>query len=314
MRLRTQKTIWLPILMSIFGHTLVWFSLQFSTSSSLNRPQPKLIEVEFTDSKNSSPLKSQQIVDQDKALNNEIDEKAKYLSAFNQKVERETRAQNQGQFKNSQSKGAKTSAPSIAPTLTPQQKTQTAQVKRGEIPSLSSLSPQFTPPQPQSIGDLGQGQESSQTEDYLRDVETDMQTRLSTREFIYYTYYTRIKDRLRQHWEPAVRGKVKMIYRQGRTIASTKDHITQVVITLNRVGELVNVEVVTPSGMTQLDEAAIEAFRAAQPFPNPPKGLINEEGEIQIRWDFVLEANNKLIKKSNFAKGVGDESHPARGL
>jgi protein TonB len=39
-----------------------------------------------------------------------------------------------------------------------------------------------------------------------------------------------------------------------------------------------------------LDSAAVEAFRQAAPFPNPPKGMVEADGTIKIRWDFVLEA------------------------
>ena len=79
-------------------------------------------------------------------------------------------------------------------------------------------------------------------------------------------------------------------YRQGRTIASAKDRVTQVLVTLNPEGELVKVEVLTQSGVMDLDSAAVEAFRQAAPFPNPPKGMVEADGTIKIRWDFVLEA------------------------
>jgi protein TonB len=48
--------------------------------------------------------------------------------------------------------------------------------------------------------------------------------------------------------------------------------------------------VVGPSGLTDLDDAAVEAFRAAAPFPNPPNGIVEGDGLIRIRWDFILEA------------------------
>jgi protein TonB len=121
-------------------------------------------------------------------------------------------------------------------------------------------------------------------------VNTGLQTLLSTREFVYYAYYSRIKDALRQHWEPTVREKVKIIYRQGRSIASATDRVTQVLVTLNKNGELIKVEVLTQSGVEALDSAAVESFRAAAPFPNPPKGMVESDGTVKIRWDFVLEA------------------------
>jgi TonB family protein len=62
------------------------------------------------------------------------------------------------------------------------------------------------------------------------------------------------------------------------------------VIFLDGRGTLVRVKVLSASGMTDLDDAAVEAFKAAAPFPNPPKGIVEADGFIKIRWDFILEA------------------------
>jgi protein TonB len=130
----------------------------------------------------------------------------------------------------------------------------------------------------------------SQQSDYLQDVEQGIQTLLTTREFIYYSYYARIKDRLQQYWEPKIKEKVQRLFQAGRTIASNGDRITQLIIVLDQKGILQKVKVIGESGVTDLDDAAIEAFRAAAPFPNPPKGIVEADGTIKIRWDFVLEA------------------------
>ena len=79
--------------------------------------------------------------------------------------------------------------------------------------------------------------------------------------------------------------------RQGRSIASNTDRITKIVIILDGQGTLQRVQVIGPSGLLDLDDAAVEAFRAAAPFPNPPKGIIESDGTVKIRWDFILEAN-----------------------
>src|SRR6185312_2095784 len=102
-------------------------------------------------------------------------------------------------------------------------------------------------------------------------------------------YYARIKEAIRQHWEPDVRERVKIIYRQGRSIASAKDRVTQVLVILNAKGELLKIQILSQSGVIDLDNAAVDAFREASPFPNPPKGMIESDGTIKIRWDFVLE-------------------------
>jgi protein TonB len=78
--------------------------------------------------------------------------------------------------------------------------------------------------------------------------------------------------------------------RQGRTIASENSKVTKLVIVLNGQGNLVKVQVLAASGVRDLDDAAIEAFRQAAPFPNPPKGMIERDGTVKIRWDCVVES------------------------
>jgi TonB family protein len=259
-----------------------------------------------------------QIVEQnEKALNDEKPDDAKFLSKNNQRVEKQTVALNSGKFKNateqgkpseqisenSKSENAQTLEKSeLKPDHVKQSKSNeektdlknrkilTSEFGEHVAPSLADLKPSFKPNPSVFVGGENSGSDASATDDHIKDVATGMQTLLSTREFIYYTYYNRIKDRLRQYWEPKIKEKVGKILRQGRTIASTSEKITKIVIILNEKGTLERIQVVGPSGLEDLDDAAVEAFRAAAPFPNPPKGIIEGDGKIRIRWDFILEA------------------------
>ncbi len=313
---RFRNTTIIFVLCSLLLHTLTWVSFELAPRPPAPYDRQQQVEVEIVDHSEPTPKDvtkdKQQIVEQKDSVNDEVDEKAKFLSAKDQKVLKETRAANSGDFKNASLAGK--NAPQ-QPPAPPVAQTPPAESKRTKgLPSLSSLKPQMqmSPRPPTQPGDEGQTADASATDDYLKDVETGLQTMLSTREFIYYSYYARIKERIKQHWEPNIRDRVKMIFRQGRNIASAKDHITQVVITLNRNGELVGIEVITPSGVEALDDAAVQAFRAAAPFPNPPKGLIDEEGEIKIRWDFVLEASSfrPLLKTRKVAKEASHANNP----
>lgn len=237
------------------------------------------------------PVKNK-VVEQDKQINDEIDKTTDLLSKFNQRVEQETKAAITGKFENSAKAGKEEQGSAQGKKEsddTEVQKSAANKREKGELPDLRALSPKFALNPGQKAPEIVETGERSANDDYLKDVKTGMQTLLSTREFVYYTYYARIKDAIRQHWEPNVREKVKVIFRQGRTIASSKDRVTQVLVTLNGDGELVRVDVLTQSGVETLDSAAVEAFREAAPFPNPPKGMIEKDGTIKIRWDFVLE-------------------------
>lgn len=237
------------------------------------------------------PLPKTRVVEQEKQINDEIDKTSTLLSKFNQKVEKETKAEMTGKFTNTaqsgkQEEGKKDGHKDRNDNELAKSNTKTKE--HGELPDLRDLSPKYALNPGQKAPDVEPGEHSA-TDDYLKDVRSGLQTMLSTREFVYYTYYARIKEAIRNHWEPNVREKVKIIFRQGRTIASSKDRVTQVMVTLDKDGALMKVDVITQSGVEQLDSAAVQAFQQAAPFPNPPKGMVEKDGTIKIRWDFVLE-------------------------
>jgi protein TonB len=245
------------------------------------------VEITYTDpnAKHLEVLK--QIVEQKDRLNEDKDDKAKYLSKFDQKVIKETKAQNTGAFNNTVAGGA-AGQPEQAKKQA--RKDNKKANEKGELPSLKDLSPTFAPTPQTAEQQAPRPGEEARTDDYLKDVQKGLQTILSTREFVYFSYYSRIKEQISQYWEPSVREKVKIIYRQGRTIASAHDRVTQLLIVLDRNGNLIRVEILGHSGVLDLDDAAVSAFQSAAPFPNPPKGMIEGDGTIKIRWDFILES------------------------
>lgn len=298
------------ILISLILHTVGIAVIWWSPTLFKIKP-PTLTEVELIDAeemlKKMQALdnKARVIVDQsEKALNDEIDEKAKYLSRHNQKVKEETRAQLTDKFRNSTGTGGQKSqnkeagqvAENVKQAADSNKDTKQKQLvehKNGLTvgKTLKDFKPDFKiGPKADTIASGG-GEGPSATDDNL-DKPIGMETVLSTREFVYFSYYNRIKDKLRQYWEPKIKEKVTRIFRQGRTIASDSDRITKVIIILDGKGILQNVQVVGESGVSDLDDAAVEAFRAAAPFPNPPKGIVEADGFIRIRWDFILEADN----------------------
>lgn len=61
---------------------------------------------------------------------------------------------------------------------------------------------------------------------------------------------------------------------------------------MNDKGNLTKISKLSGSGFSEIDEAAIEAFQKAAPFPNPPQAMIEEDGFVRIRWDFILTADS----------------------
>lgn len=255
-------------------------SIQFVEMADLEKMRGELAELDKTNEK--KPAKD-----------------AKFLSEKNNAVEKETKAAQRGEFqnkKNVESSKASASAQQAqaqqaAPSVTnPEMQT----FAHGDLPV-----PVQKPKKAKAVSDLRlnsvqemsntAANEASQTNDYLKDVAIGAETHLNAREFLYYTYFNRIKKKLRQHWEPLIHSRVRDMAKGGRQIASTGAKVTRLVITLDENGGLSKVQVSTTSGLLDLDDVALEALRVSAPFPNPPKDLI-ENGYVRINWDFILES------------------------
>lgn len=125
--------------------------------------------------------------------------------------------------------------------------------------------------------------------EYVKGVKAGETTALNTQEFVFYSFFERIRSQLDRAWEPILRAELIRIYKQGRRLASDQDHVTRVAVVLDQAGQVVGVEILGESGTRVLDEAAIRAFNRAGPFPNPPKALIGAQGTVSIRWEFILK-------------------------
>ena len=250
---------------------------------------------------------AKQIVDQDdKALNNEIDEKAKFLSKNNQKVVHQTATRNHGDFQNRAAKSTVSGnggevKPIKLQDLTPKYDIAKAVRDRQEQEQAFDKDPEgyktahkkkeeeASKVTPEAAKPGTTGEQVSQTIDYVKDLDPGLETLLSTREFVYYTYYARIRRQLNQFWAPKVREKMIAMARTGRQPASSNDIITKCLVTLDKGGQLMKVQIVGVSGVHELDEAAVEAFKMAAPFPNPPHGIVETDGTIKLLWSFILE-------------------------
>lgn len=125
--------------------------------------------------------------------------------------------------------------------------------------------------------------------EYIQGMKEGEVSALNSKEFVFYSYYERIRTQLDQTWVPILRAQLNQLYSAGRKLASKTDYTTQTMVTLNEKGEIIRVRILEESGAFDLDRAAIDALNRAGPYPNPPKGLIDEDGKIHLRWSFVLK-------------------------
>lgn len=125
--------------------------------------------------------------------------------------------------------------------------------------------------------------------DYIQNLALGDFTHLNTTEFKYYGFYHRIRQKLEQFWGDSIREKAKNLYAQGRRVASNDDLVTTLLVSINGKGEITSVKMMGTSGVKELDDAAVESFNKAGPFPNPPSGMI-KDGVATIEWGFVVKS------------------------
>ena len=148
---------------------------------------------------------------------------------------------------------------------------------------------------PASAGMKGQengdpaSQGFSSTNDYVEEVALGDFTHLNTVEYKFYGFYHRIRQKLEQFWGKSIQEKAEAIFRSGRRLPAGQDLVTSLQITLNSQGEIIGVKVLGASGVRELDDAAVESFNQAGPFPNPPKELVIN-GKATIQWGFVVKS------------------------
>lgn len=127
--------------------------------------------------------------------------------------------------------------------------------------------------------------------DYLEDVEEGGQTLLNTRRWRYATFFNRVKRQVAENWHP------DQEYRRRDPTGNVygfRDRLTILRVRLLPDGHLKDLNVEKSCGIDFLDDEAMSAFRAAQPFPNPPPGLVDKEMKmISFRFGFLFELSHR---------------------
>jgi TonB family protein len=130
--------------------------------------------------------------------------------------------------------------------------------------------------------------------DHLQDVEQGEGTFLNTREWKYATFFNRVKQAVGRTWDPN-----EPLRQRDPTgeIYGGRDRYTILDITLGGDGLVKDIKVQRSSGVDFLDEAAIVSFRRAQPFPNPPPGLMGKDGTVTFPFGFYLETGGRPLMR-----------------
>lgn len=126
--------------------------------------------------------------------------------------------------------------------------------------------------------------------DHLQDVDEGDGTFLNTREWKYASFFNRVKQSVGQQWNPNAQLRLRDPTLQ---VYGGRDRQTLLQVTLTADGHLKEAWVERSSGLDFLDLEAVKAFERAQPFPNPPSGLIASDQTVHFQFGFYLEMSGR---------------------
>ena len=291
----------------------LWFSLIFHgllanfiywlpKTSNLDKVPPSPLIIKVIDNKKKNPLDLEQdhlrqIVEQRKDLSyvqDKASKNAKFLSQYHQKVTKQTAAKKQ--ISTNQDFLANKPERQIAQETLGQKEAVTSKTLSDFMPKMDwnkYMLAARTNNQPAMLREdlvrlANKVNPGFQSNDYLKNVKEGKETLLNTRAFKFYTYYRRIKEQVQASWKPMIRAKINDLLLRGESLLAIEQK-TSLLITIDRFGDLINIQVLKKSQISILDHIAIKSFENTAPFPHPPKSLIGEDGYLQIHWDFILE-------------------------
>jgi TonB family protein len=113
--------------------------------------------------------------------------------------------------------------------------------------------------------------------DHVEDADEGDFTALNSRKWKYATFFNRMKRQVAQSWHP---DQVYLRRDPTGNIYGTRDRLTILNVSLKPDGAVAKIYVAKQSGVDFLDDEAVRAFREAQPFPNPPAGLVDTRSNL----------------------------------
>ena len=321
------------LIASLLMHVLLWplgdRLIQLSWSSASAPSRDGWMQVALVDEKPPEDAEAElpretdppgKLIKQERVKKEVVPDEAKYVAEFDQKVEKETKAQH-----GRERAGAAPTRPGDAPDannmpptpnlLDPRPQPKEPSSAQGEadegrgdpalpkVPSPGSLLPLrpelASPGRPGVRGDPSMspgdpGQNGSM--DDIQDIEEGDENQLNSRRWKYASFFNRVRDQVKQHWHPEVAHAARD---PDGSRYGIKTRVTRLLIRLNPDGTLNKIKIDRSSDVDFLDEEAIRAVRAAQPFRNPPPGLIDSEtGFIDFGFLFELSdaGNGKIFR------------------
>lgn len=262
-------------------------SRNFSPSALIDQPAPIKIKILQEHLKQKE---KQQIVQSEESKNDAVPQDSKFLSDKNRTFDRQTVAKNVDTFQTATQGQSAQMGEKVHKTSPKEGKKNIDLTKLGHN-ALGEENPFKKASETAKVGQNTMPKKAtvSASNDYIQEIPLGDFTHVNTTEFKFFGFYHRIRQKLEQFWGRSIQEKAAALHRAGRRLPASEDLVTSLRITLDSEGQIVRVKVLSTSGVRELDDAAIESFNKAGPFPNPPKDLL-VEGEATIEWGFVVKS------------------------
>jgi len=254
------------IALCLHASVLVYFNLLGGISQNVLELKERVIElVDPTDlSQNRKP-----VVQTSKALNQiQSDKEAQYAGEFDQRVEQETRSPLVGSFQEGQIGGFK----------------KELELGEGEKSEGAASGPTL-----KEFMTFGRSPHALSEQLPLGN-----QTVLNTDKVRYASFINRIADEIYHPWVEAAERAVRDFVVERRKIEPNL-YVTRLRITLDQEGAVQGIQVLSSSGIRELDEAPKKALWETEPFPNPPTQLFESDGFVRLTYEFQFEWKNSAF-------------------
>lgn len=276
--------------LSIATHLVVWF---FLAESRLNLPKNEVIEVTYLKPDEGKSQRFIQEAEVDK-LNQALDKlqkKADFLSKTQKRVREQQVVQGSSQMGQNRNSNASKQSQVLPPPQVRQNSFDPPPLN-GDGPSMKKQTRQTDNLAPVQLG-------ASVLREFLPEVKSGNFTSLNTDQFLFYTFYARINEQIRNRWVENIRAYTERVGPVKTDQLSRSPQRTQVEILLKPNGDFYDVRYHNRSQDNDLDEAAALAFVRAQPFVNPPEEIVQEDGFIHLHYMFEVYFRPNAFVRGN---------------
>lgn len=218
---------------------------------------------------------------------------ARFLSEQKQRVREETRAAQNGMTANRSNRGtSQQNTPPQPPTHSGMKASEEKEKDKDGYQNVDITK------ELQEMNRFNDGM-STIGESMPRDMKVGSFTALNTDRYLFYTFYARMEELIRYRWETRVQQAINNFDRPTLSQAGNRNWTTHVEFLLDKTGQLRQALIMKESGIMAFDAAAVNAFRDAKVFPNPPQEMIQDDGFIHVKFSFTVNYNPPALVNRN---------------